>query len=483
MTLIFNPVEFVSQIITVAVVLVVVAFMIKHRDRVLIALTGDDRIHVTPMDCIYFSFCRCCGVCNGDWTRPLTRLCCCPVRWRNVNLVRELSKFLGITAYTVELKNLVVGDLPFNSRGDFYLQVECSSNPPMTTALAEEKLPKVIHFPEILTLRLRWSLWEPSVKISVRELNIFGSQELCYCYIGAMHLLDWAASPQDAMKRFNMRPSADNEVDRETPAWVLLEVALPADDRDLDSFHGGPDTVRTATGQGHYDDWHLSQFKHEYALLDASGHAMQEPLEEDLAGIEYCEQFFRRVERTLLCIGLFALTVPTVATLWAGDCYRRYRWLTIARLQYPKNEVFSMGVMQNLAQQCHTLLDGTGAAEGSSPCRPGIENIFETCLGPNTTGFPAKQPAVTAFPAMTSKLSAGLLEIPCPAEACHLFRSHETNGLFLTGACWIAFILILLCVRLTGYKIVATQKASLQRQAMAAAKETKNLTRQTRGYA
>ncbi|CAK0814988.1 unnamed protein product, partial [Prorocentrum cordatum] len=133
----------------------------RYRDRVLVVLTGDDRIHGTSLDFVWWFFFRCCGMCTGDWTRCLTRSCLCPCkRIRGQNLVNVVGRYLGLTHYTVELKNIVVGDLPWTGPGDFFLQVECEANPPINSSLAQSKEPKVVHFPELVTLHLRWSHFE-----------------------------------------------------------------------------------------------------------------------------------------------------------------------------------------------------------------------------------------------------------------------------------------------------------------------------------
>mmetsp|Transcript_45562 Transcript_45562/g.115753 ORF Transcript_45562/g.115753 Transcript_45562/m.115753 type:complete len:490 (-) Transcript_45562:207-1676(-) len=463
--LMINPVETVTQIVTLCLVVVVVAFMIKHWDRVMVALTGDDRIHGSPMDCMWFTFFRCCGTCNGDWTRCLSKCSCCPTKIRNTNLVKKIGKWLGLTTYTVELKNIVIGDLPVTQRCDFYIQVECAANPPMTTALAEEKLPKVVHFPEIITLRIRWSMLEHRVKITVKELNVFGSTDICTCFIGAMQLIDWAGDPSDCIKRFEMKPTNTDGV-RETPAWILLEIGLPSDDRDLDNFHdGGKGIVRTATKQGHYNELAVKEFKHEYALLDASGHAMQEPLEEDLAGLECCSRCFRNIERFLMFWGAVGLLVPSVSTVYANECYRHYRWITMARLAYPDQKVFSHDTLLDISKACHLQFDGTGSDDGSSPCRPTNEAILETCKGPDGGHFPTDQPPVRAFEDVLSTVT--MTEhggVSCPYEVCWVQQTYAKAAGIGTVGGWVAYFLLICCVRFMGFRVVDGRRRRLMTQ-------------------
>merc|ERR1719387_2262937 len=128
------------------------------------------------------------------------------------------------------MKNLVVGDLPFSGNGDFFIAVQCSNNPDMVTSTAEDKNPKVVHFPEILTLRMRHSPLESKVRIVVKELNLLGFQELCECHISAMNICDWADDPKEQMKRFEMKPLI-TEFEADTPPWILVEFSEPMEPR------------------------------------------------------------------------------------------------------------------------------------------------------------------------------------------------------------------------------------------------------------
>merc|ERR1719409_930047 len=177
----------------------VIVVLIRYRENVMLALTGDTHIHANILDCLWSTL-RCCGTCTGDWTRRFTSSSCCPVALhcgcctlnvKNKNIVKEFGRLIGFATHDVEFKNITVGDLPFPTRGDFYLTVECSSNPDQVTSLREDADPKVVHFPEVLTMRMRKSWLENKVMIKVRELNVLGSQELCELRISAMNVIDW----------------------------------------------------------------------------------------------------------------------------------------------------------------------------------------------------------------------------------------------------------------------------------------------------
>jgi len=257
---------------------------------------------------------------------------------RRKNLKKLFAQCFGFTSYSVELKNIVVGDLPFDGRGDFYLCVECASNPTMVTSLAEDKLPKVVHFPEIITLKIRNSPLEENVRITVKELHVFGSSELCVVNLNAMQILHWTWSAHDddqseRMKRFEMKPLSA-EITRESPAWILLEFDEPMEARDIDNLRQ-VDMIRTATKSGtspqRYDETDIATYKSQYYLLDTTGHAIDEPLEKDLSEIRrlrvcavWCFHFWNTW--TFLLVTAYASF-----RVYVWSCYRRFSWLTMAK--------------------------------------------------------------------------------------------------------------------------------------------------------
>merc|ERR1712151_1142914 len=184
----------------------------------------------------------------------------------------------------VEVKNLVVGDLPFTGNGDFFIAVQCSNDPDMVTSVAEDKNPKVVHFPEILTLRMRHSPFEAKVRIVVKELNVVGFAELCECHISAMNICDWATDEKEQIKRIEMK-ALNTEFEADTPPWILVEFSEPTEVRDLESLHGNTTTIITATKTGETKDRDIVKFKHRYNLVDTTGHAIAEPFEQDLRRI------------------------------------------------------------------------------------------------------------------------------------------------------------------------------------------------------
>lgn len=401
--MVFNPVKLLNESVVIIIVCIALAGVWRYRDRVLAALTGDDKIHGGCLDCIWNTFFQCCGACTGDWTRCFTECQICPARYRKRNLVRLLGQALGLTTHTVEMKNITVGDLPFQGRGDFYLSVGNTTNPEMFTSVSEEKLPKVVHFPEVLTLKLRFNPLEGRICIKVRELNVFGSEDVCVLYLGAMHVLQWAWSTEN-MKRFEMK-ALDQAFENETPPWILAEFSEAVEPRQIDNIRDY-ETVYTATKQG--ETWVAEQsdmvdYKHHHPLLDPSGHAIDEPLEEDL----------RQIARLARCarwsfhfcnIWTFVLVIAySFFRLYVWSCYRRFTWLTEARL-YDVNATTKIGFpvsfkqMESIGSQCAKAVEGTG--EIGVPCAPSADQINVICNEPKNGGtwFESnKQPWPMAF--------------------------------------------------------------------------------------
>jgi len=430
----FDPLEIVSELFVIAAVAAALALAWANRGRVIMAITGDDRIHGTSLDLVEFACFRCCGLCTGDWSRILSMAPCCPRRLRGANLVKIAGQLFGATTYTVELKNIVVGDLPFDGPGDFFLEVECAANPPMMTSLAETKYPKVVHFPEVLTLRLRWSHLEQRVRISVKELDVLGSKELCQCHISATSILHWSNNPNEKMKRFELTP-LNVGIERETQAWILVEFDQPSEARDLEHFHGNISTVRTATRDGHYKDTSLGKFKREYVLLDSSGHVMHEPLEEqlqDLARIRACANFSQ------CCCGGLALVC---CCLWLGihsysrACQRQYHWLALASARgmafppLPRD----LGLLR---QRC---ADPEATGTLGAACRQNATAASELCVGWNET---LRRPR--AFQQLGGYIQEGL-GVPCGSFACKVHKHLHAAGRWPGWACAALVLLSCLC--------------------------------------
>jgi len=132
----------------------------------------------------------------------------------------------------------------------------------MRTSVAEDRLAKVIHFPEVLTVRVRHCFLEENVRITVLCLNVVGSEELCTITMSAMNVIDWARDPSERIKRFQLKTVNHNNIDRETPAWLLVEFGEPIEVRDLDNVRS-VDTIRTTThDMTRFSQHSVAEYKH-----------------------------------------------------------------------------------------------------------------------------------------------------------------------------------------------------------------------------
>jgi hypothetical protein len=318
----------------------------------------------------------------------------------------------------IEIKNIVVGDLPYDQmRGDFYVAISVGTNPDMVTSLQEEKMPKVVHFPEILQLKIRDSHLEPRIHITVKELNVIGSETLCELIVSTSAVIDWSED-ETPLKRFQMKV-LNSDIERATPPWIAMEFGQPTEARTLDHLpsiwsmmkvrtflpvnseqyaaatraHAGPgghtDADRKSgsimlsdgslLGTREVQDYDTTAFKYKYQLLDDSGNPVEEPDERDLAkiykwrhryGIMYgCTNFI-----------VFAIVFAYAAfRFYVWSCYRQFVWLTEA---YLNNMTFPVpdAVLKNLVKKCHEAVDGTGLDRGlGTPCRPNYAETLRVC--------------------------------------------------------------------------------------------------------
>eukprot|EP00927_Polykrikos_kofoidii_P077425 TRINITY_DN74362_c0_g1_i1.p1 TRINITY_DN74362_c0_g1~~TRINITY_DN74362_c0_g1_i1.p1 ORF type:complete len:463 (-),score=47.52 TRINITY_DN74362_c0_g1_i1:660-2048(-) len=385
----FSPVEFLSQSLQIVVLALLLFVLIKKRETVMLTLTGDSQLHGGFLDCIWWIL-RCGGKCTGEWTRRFSWLPCCPARLHGTNLLSAACRVVGLAATTVEIKNLVVGDLPLGRRGDFFIAVECAHNPRLVTSVTHDQNPKIVHFAETLLLRLRNSSLETQVRIVIKELKTIGEIDICEVYVNARTICEWAGDTLCRMQRIQMQP-IDGGVDVETPAWILIEFDVWSDAHHENTLQGQEAIVRTVTqGQGS-KEWGMLEFKHEYALVNSTGQPVHEPFEEDLQEIRKYRSksscFFHS------CNIFVVLLVASygVFRLYLFSCYRQFHSLTIASLQNRSFPINSFELTQ-LPQKCAMAVEGTGIEFGSEPCLPSYEQIFHTCMQ-----TPSRQPRPIAF--------------------------------------------------------------------------------------
>lgn len=430
---VFGTIAIGKRILVVCVVGILVAMMIKYRDKVIIAITGDDRIHGTPLDCIWIGLFRCCGLCSGDY-------------------VHCLGRYLGVAPWTVQLSCITVGDLPDHHAGDFYLTIECGGDPPMVTSVAERREPKVVHFPDVLTLRVRSSSLEPSLRITVKRLNLVGSTTLCEVQITARSVTNWAFSSAN-FKRVQMF-NCDATFNAETPPWIALKFGGP-DEEEYSTSMDAEGQVRTLSMLGG-----VKNFKNEYGLLDATGNFLAEPFEEDLELLARQERCLSWFTRAMIFLGICVPMAFYGTWKYASFCYDNYKAITMAELN---NQTFPMSVyqIQHLVEWCEVQFAGEGIAVGE-PCKPSFEQVYAVCTPSDEGGrFPAAQPEL-AFPIPFAS-DFDVPGLPCFDWACwgdfHVQPFEPYAPLMV-----LAYFLVVSLLRTWGRHCVRASRASMQRE-------------------
>lgn len=422
--------------------------------------TGDDRIHFSALDLMRYVLCckwlRSC--CDSAVCWCLCSQCCCCFGEETNQFVmpivsscmrvcrpfRTLGQMSGIMPRSLEISNIIVGDLPFaGSVGDFYLSVEVATNPPMVTSLAEERCPKAVQFPETLTIRIRSSPLEQPVRFVVKELKIMGSREICEAYLSAAQILDWTDDEVPA-KRVAMSPVADEErLLIESPPWIYCQFSLPQDERELENLNEyipwdfkesrSSYKVRTidrskAAGRkdGLYTDATVAHFKEKYVLIDHMGQPVEEPADDQVEA-----QLARRLHKKICLSCAVAMLLVLVAlyclfrtVVWC--CQSNFRWITVAKLQNQTVPI-SVATLRVTASQCRQKLVGTGILPGAHPCRPSAPAILKTCescpvcpsLYCDQCDDALRQPRPKALSMIINQVTGWQhVGIPCPLGVC-----------------------------------------------------------------
>lgn len=438
----FDPAEKVNQIVVIIVMVLLLVFMVRYKENVMLFLTGDTHLHGSFLDLVWCTCFQCCGTCNGDWTRIATRYCCCCCSsLKRKNLVNVIGRAVGLANKPVTVKNIVVGDIPFFSgRGDFFLEVECSSNPKMVTSVAEGAHPKVVHFPEVFTLRMRENWLERNVRFSICELNVWGQNTIAEVFVPAESVIRWAEGGKnevDRRFRFAMTPT-DRNGEFATPCWICVEFESEPDVRELDQLHGNYTEVRMyETSTQHWKPADMQDFKTMYALVDTSGAPTEEP---DEGGLE-CIQLMHFVNNVIFgCLQFLAVFVGfffLFFRMYLWSCYRQYYTLTIAKL---KGKTFPVSTVEqaDLRDECDDEYVGTGADDGTTACRP-LDNETEYMCEHMAIEQP-EQPKPEAFVlALHEYLDISISHgVPCKPELCSVRNK-------IAPLDWLFYSVLVLC--------------------------------------
>jgi len=400
---------------------------------------------------------------------------------------------------TIEIKNIVCGDLPYDGvRGDFYVCITVGANPDMVTALQEDHKPKVVHFPEVLQLKVRDSALANRVVITVKELNIAGSETLCEVKISASSIIDWSED-DEPLKRFQMKPM-NSDIERETPPWIAMEFSSPTEPRVLDKIidkmqdlkvilfleskapgrtRVQPDyhetklmdgsTLGTRTTVGHtYEGKHaIADFKQAYTLLDDGGNPIEEPDEHDLAKLRTYRHCLLYVVHTFDCFVFLAIFLYAACRIYVWSCYRQFVWLTMAYLnawpllpttQNPDGKPISDSQLEDVVNKCKKATVGTGAITGQNPCRPSYNQTLVVCnLLPDDNRPEAFVGLVHDWTGLDIK------GFTCAKGVCE-FRDLITQyDQYAIGVAVVLFLLTRIC-KCEGNKMVKHKKKEIQKK-------------------
>jgi len=464
----FRPTKTVQEILVCILTIVLLLFLYTHRKDVITLLTGDDRIHATLPDFCWYGLCQCGGLCKFEWCVCLTSLPCCPKRWRGSHPIKLMGQQLGLTSRTIELSNIVVGDLPTDSYGSFYIKIECGKYPEIVSAVQEDKDPRVVHFPEVLTLRIRESMWDSLVEITVYSSYFIGVWPLCQVRLDPRAIADWAHEDEPhCTKRFAMKPEDPNrEGIGETPPWISLTFGVEqADVRRLDRFHANQTmSVRIATWDRYdpvtnepFEEQPLMAMKHRFPLVDGHGNAVQEPEESDLAWLSG----MRSCLTCLYSILSFFVTLFVVGygsfRYYVKKCYDSFETLTIAKSWKPHEFPMPTCAMRSIDAICAAKLDGTGVKPGQHICRPTDESVELTCDDP-----PQDRPK--AFNFVLEDLGLGRNQgLPCFQDVCRYNNriKHYDQVAFFGSIAALCFIFC--CFRPLANKFMQQMTSTMQK--------------------
>lgn len=439
MAVIFNPVEVVNDWVVLTVVAVALWFIYVYKHRVLMALTGDDRLHGSGCDMVWFCCFEWCGTCTGEWTRPISRYLCGCTSWSGKNLLNELGQCLGVRGKPVSLRNIVVGNLDWNGRGNFYLFIECGTDPPQQSHIQEDAHPNVIHFPENFLLRTRWLEPLDMVTITVRHESVLAPVNVAQAHLTPQTVINWAQA--GATNRIELKPCSMMLAEAVTPAWVCIEFGYSEQAEEYETLNLYGSTVRVTQADDHYREYEMDDFKDHIPLLDNTGNPLSEPREKDLQYIEWLRVVRHRTICLLFVVLLLASIGYFLVAWYTGSCWKRYRWVTMAYLNQERLPV-PLVRQKELASQCELLMKGTGQQDGLVSCRPSVAQIMSICEANSTVW--GHQPQPKAFGDIAEELfELDNIGVTCTGKPICMFQQDIAQWHYTAmGIIILGFLLI-----------------------------------------
>lgn len=215
-----------------------------------------------------------CG--HGEPSRHITRLACFPRALRGKNLIRWSQEQAGSKPKSLEIKNIVCGDLPCERSATFCLVVAHGGRDPAAISSSIEGAdPKVVHVQDIVTLRLTPS---EEVRFTIREFEAGQTRDLCDLTISAKTLLEARDRP-DRSYRFCMEKIGAARSEDGQP-WIFFSLDASTETRDVESMSGSA-CVRIADfEQGISEDHSVENFSKQYPLIKHQEDGKLMPVEE-----------------------------------------------------------------------------------------------------------------------------------------------------------------------------------------------------------
>jgi len=311
---------------------------------------------------------------------------------------------MGILSRSVKISNIVVGDLPAVGRKNYYVTVECKTDPEMVTSVAEMKLPKVVHFPETLMVRLRRNLTEYRLRISVRVKNTVGHEEICEAHFAATSIMDFCDHDAGVM-RFEMK--ALRGLETETPPWISLKFQYPVSrlENNIEDAPGDMFSTyfvpRASLVWNEEDDlgngMSIADFKERYPLCDSEGYKAEgkEPAEGDIKLLYFCRAAFALYVRGATLAGFWGLALFSLFRVYVRNCWKDYQVYAMAidganmfgnttwPLTLETIDRISGECREKVAQSvCEEVLAAAVVPPQASVCCPSDERVMEICSDP-----------------------------------------------------------------------------------------------------
>mmetsp|Transcript_54198 Transcript_54198/g.129114 ORF Transcript_54198/g.129114 Transcript_54198/m.129114 type:complete len:559 (+) Transcript_54198:111-1787(+) len=403
----------VQGVLTAILMVIALIVLTVYRRRVIYALTGDEFLHADWADSLYFAFGRCCGSCDGEWTRYISKYCCCCFsRLHGANLNKEFWREVGILPKSVVLRGMVVGDLPVSSsQGSYYVQIECGENPPLVSDVVEDVSPEQVSFNQEFVVRMRDQRLGPRLYIIVKDLNIFGSATIARVKIPARKVFSTFIKRDREFNRVRIMLEPETaDADGMTMPWVSFEVGLQPEHRHHKytvhwsktriSDQPGGTTVRQTTrtaqtgllttcgGADLADEdeevYKLRDFKERFQLHDVNGQPIRE--NEDKTADKELDQCVANCCACMCFLFVMLMLFATVfVRLWLLGCWTSYTHL--ARVQAWVDDVGPNGTSGFMLENATFPLP-KHAYKAAHAYDVTDEDVLEMCTAPPTKNEP-----------------------------------------------------------------------------------------------